>query len=224
MNGSGFVSKYANGFNNVGYKARTTGTDLFRDCIVFLGLFYRSHIEEFSKERSDEFNRIKDKYDDATINFFKEFVLDLTQMLSVSPCDYLGELFQKIGANNRNLGQFYTPSHISTLMSEMTIGDVDFETIEKPYTISDPCCGSGSLLIGAVNTLKRKGVNYAYDTMMYATDIDKIACYMCYLQLNALGAAAVITHGNSLLNEVLDVMPTFGASGQSYLRSLAVTN
>lgn len=208
MDSKSFVREYARLFENKSYKAGTTGRDLFRDAITYWGSFYRIKIESDVKDLINEHNYIKQKYEKDILSFFDDFVLDLVKALSDDPKDYLGELFQAIGANNKRLGQFYTPSHIAHLMSDITIGDTDFSNLEEPKTFYDPTCGSGSLLIGNIKTLKSKDVNYAKDVIMYANDIDRTACCMCYLQLNLLGAAAVVTQGNSLLNEVQDTMPT----------------
>lgn len=215
-----FVSTYTKEFENMSYKARTDSRTLFRDAVTYLASFYRLQIEGHKQEVAEEYNQMLSKYSEDVIHFFKLFVLDLTKMLSVYPKDYLGELFQKIGANSSHLGQFYTPSHVSSLMAEVTLGDADFTDKDKPFTICDPCCGSGSMLIGAIIVLEKKGVNYASDTMLYATDIDRTAAYMCYLQLNLLGAAAVVTCGDSLMGDVRDTMGTFAAYYQSYVRRL----
>ena len=82
-------------------------------------------------------------------------------------------------------------------------------SLEKPITISDPCCGAGCLLIACANEAKRVGINYQEKMVFYAQDIDRIAALMCYIQLSLLGCKAYIKIGNSLTdplteNESLD--------------------
>lgn len=214
-----FVRDCIRKFDTVGYKNGVGGHEFFRDCITYLGSFYRICTEGKTEELEAEYNGVKNRYKEEVEIFFRKFAVDLAHMLEEHPKDYLGEIYQGIGANNKNLGQFYTPSHISEFIGQILNAPSKFddEAPEKgPFY--DPCCGSGSLLIGNIKALKAKGVNYAQDTMAYATDIDRVACYMCYLQLSLLGAAAIITQGNSLLGEVRDTMPTLAALVQEYYR------
>jgi type I restriction enzyme M protein len=54
-------------------------------------------------------------------------------------------------ASGKSKGQFYTPSEVSRIMARLIgIGEIK-ETADKRWTLYDPACGSGSLLIRAAD-------------------------------------------------------------------------
>ena len=55
--------------------------------------------------------------------------------------DYLGDLFCG-GISFGQRGEFFTPESLTTLMAELTIDE-----LARGETVSDPCCGSGRLLL-----------------------------------------------------------------------------
>lgn len=118
--------------------------------------------------------------------------------------DWAGELYMNSETNNKNLGQFFTPYHISQLMAKVTI---DGEEIKRRIandpdtviTINEPTCGAGGIIVAAIETLNRCGINYAYNTFVDCTDIDSNCVYMTYLTLSLLGVPAVVRHGDSLM-------------------------
>lgn len=62
--------------------------------------------------------------------------------------DVLGPLYMELASRGRSaLGQFFTPSHISSMMAEITIGDVPPDDNGSLYRVCDPACGSGVTLL-----------------------------------------------------------------------------
>lgn len=64
--------------------------------------------------------------------------------------DFLGKLYHRIGLEQEQKGQFFTPYHICEFMSEINYaGDemLDAKTGKKYITVSDPACGAGAMLI-----------------------------------------------------------------------------
>jgi methylase of polypeptide subunit release factors len=79
--------------------------------------------------------------------------------------------------------------------SEQTIG-------AKGYVeLSEPCCGSGAMILGFAKAMLEKGYNYCAQLVVTATDVDLNCVYMAYLQLSLYGIPAIAIHGNSLTNE-----------------------
>ena len=83
----------------------------------------------------------------------------LHEKMQEAPSDYLGELFHILELHNKYRGQFFTPIHIAEFMGACSYsGKEEIETIikEKGYfSISDPCCGAGVMLIGFYKNLMK---------------------------------------------------------------------
>lgn len=116
--------------------------------------------------------------------------------------DYLGRVYEKLNLTNAKTGQFLTPYHVSKLMAEINLHSLDTMPPNGIKTIGDPTCGTGGMLIAAVNVLKEKHQDLG-DFMIYAQDIDWTMAMSCYVQLSLHGAAGMVVVGNSLdLNTV----------------------
>lgn len=117
--------------------------------------------------------------------------------------DYLGEIFMRTNMANGKKGQVFTPYHISEMMARMTFGekDIDEAKDDKILTISDPCCGSGVMSLGALDVLKSYGINYTRNCFIECSDIDIRCVHMAYLQLSLAGVPAIIKHQNTLTLE-----------------------
>lgn len=118
--------------------------------------------------------------------------------------DWAGELYMNSETNNKNLGQFFTPYHVSQLMSRVTIDtDAIKQRITKDpdtvITINEPTCGAGGIIVAAIETLHNAGINYAWNVFVDCTDIDSNCVYMTYLTLSLLGVPAVVRLGDSLM-------------------------
>lgn len=122
--------------------------------------------------------------------------------------DYLGELFMKCNQGNSNVGQFFTPYHVSKLMAKLSITDSTLAQNEI-LTINDCCSGSGGLLLAALDVLKNDyGVNYAMNCFIDAGDIDIRCVHMTYLQLSLAGVPAIVKHQDSLSRQLWSVWKT----------------
>lgn len=199
------------------YRYKYDIRDLFFDFVHYeVGLI---EAQMGNKTYYDAYKRLDNKYPDDVKALFQTTVTGLINALTEHPKDYLGEILSHFGTQKKALGQCFTPSHISELMA----GFEDHrEAIkgcsDKPYTVHDPCCGSGSLLLGMLYTWKKQGINYAKDTMLVAQDIDSNVAEICYLQLSLCGAAAIVNIGNSLLCEIREQYVTLAAKVQYALR------
>jgi hypothetical protein len=98
--------------------------------------------------------------------------------------DVLGEIHMNCITFGEH-GQFFTPEPISRMMAEITLGDA----INAP-TVSDPACGSGTLLIEAGKKNPR--------AVLYGVDIDERCAKMCALNMLFFGFDAFIRCGDTL--------------------------
>ena len=74
--------------------------------------------------------------------------------------DILGPFYEKHQLGNSKMGQFFTPTHISDLMAEITVEDENKlkQNIKKHgfITMSEPTCGAGRYDIITCKNIKKK--------------------------------------------------------------------
>jgi len=128
-----------------------------------------------------------------------EYLFEAAAMAMDEPYDILGTVFHKLDLHNKWKGQFFTPSQISRLMAEIAGGDL---LPKKGFiTVSDPACGSGSLLLGTVCQQKQRNLDYQHHALFVAQDIDIRCVWMCYIQMYLFRIPAIVIHGDSLAVE-----------------------
>lgn len=118
----------------------------------------------------------------------------LTKALEENMQDVLGLVYMKSGMGSAAAGQFFTPPHVQELLADLMIqrrGD-------GRYSIYEPSCGSGGMIIAAASTLKKQDESFQNRLYVVAQDIDLKGVYMTYIQLSLLGIKAVCIQGNSL--------------------------
>lgn len=108
------------------------------------------------------------------------------------------ELFQSKGKASQ-LGQFFTPTHLCSLMAEIVTDDGDDG--ERVY---DCACGSGRTLIAhRVNDVKR---GKYYSAWYVGEDIDLVSVKMCALNLMWYGCRGEVYHADTLRMEYFGTM------------------
>lgn len=111
--------------------------------------------------------------------------------------DLLGTTYMEISSQykQKGMGQFFTPDSISTMMAEMIIGDIDPE--KEGQKIGDPSCGSGIMILKAA----RKFGENRHLQKFVGTDLDRICCKMCAVNMGLNTIPGVVYHANSLTLE-----------------------
>ena len=120
--------------------------------------------------------------------------------------DWAGELYMDSGTSNGNMGQFFTPYHVSKLMAECIFDKekLKAEISEDPdrvITIAEPTCGAGGLIVASIDALNEAGVNYSWNAFVDCGDIDQRCVHMTYVTLSLLGVPAVVRLGDALMME-----------------------
>lgn len=163
------------------------------------------------KKRENRYQEIVKKYNTEEINlmveaFAKMYTL-LSGMVNDGFDDYLGKLYMGSGTSNDKAGQFFTPYNLSQACARLT---VDEERLKKDeiYTIHEPTCGSGGMILAVVEEMHRNDFNYCNNLFVECGDIDSRCVHMTYLQLGLTGVPAVICHRNGLTLETCDVWHT----------------
>lgn len=169
------------------------------------------------RERSERYAQIMKSYSERDRSLIHTILGKIFALLSSVVKDngrfhdYLGELYMCCNQGNYRTGQFFTPYDVSKFMAKLSIGSeiIEIAKQDKVISISDPCCGSGGMLLAAIDVIRNDyGVNYTRSCLFEGCDIDIRCVYMCYLQLSLTGASAVIKHQNTLTDEQWSIWRT----------------
>lgn len=154
--------------------------------------FYRN--KEFEKSYLDIVNRYK-----------KEQAEKFSQMLALVVAlddeyqDFLGKVFSLNCFGNARKGQFFTPYHVSKMMAKINCIELKEKINQNNFiTLSEPCCGSGGMIIAFAEAMREEGHNYQNQLFVEAIDIDETCFKMAYIQLSLLGIPARVMLGDSL--------------------------
>ena len=112
--------------------------------------------------------------------------------------DFLGELYMLCELGNDASGQFFTPYDVCRCMVEISGGSNPAAENAGFFSVSDPACGAGALLIAFANLCRRKNICYHDKVLFVAQDIDLTVGLMCYIQLSFLGCAGYVVIGNTI--------------------------
>ena len=172
--------------------------DVFRDFLILSTCalaqpFYRSdEIEQLYLETVN-------KYTKKQAEEFSQLLAFLINALTEKHQDFLGQVYMQLNLGNSAKGQFFTPYHVSQLMSEINFTEVEEKLKEQEFiTLSDPCCGSAGMIIAFAETMENKGYNYQNQLFIEVIDIDKLCFMMAYIQLSLYGIPAKVMLGDSL--------------------------
>ena len=95
------------------------------------------------------------------------------------------------------------------MMAKMIVGPHDKVIEEKGFiTASEPCVGSGAMVIAMAESMREQGTNYQEHLHVTAVDLDIRCVHMAYIQFTLLHIPAVIVHGNTLTLEEFGHWPT----------------
>lgn len=190
---------------------------LFEDFAEIAALTIHQHPYQFGLlERDEDYERIEAAYMAAIKKFKPDEMDDLTKLFAISLTalmehqeDFLGQMFMELGVANKHRGQFFTPNTISRFMAEVQMADLA-SIIERQgyFTLSEPACGSGVMVIEAANAVRKHGFDPGQVMLFQATDIGRTCFNMAYLQCSALGLAGEVVHGDTIAFEQYEVRET----------------
>lgn len=149
----------------------------------------------------------------------KETMSDLARMLGAvgvamqrEPVDFIGPVFSEL-SSAAEMGQFFTPHHLSYLMAKVIVGDAKAMLGDRPYiTLSEPACGVGGMMLATNLVLREAGLDVARQAHWHMVDIDYRAMCGAYLQAAFSDASAIVVRGNTLSLETWITSPTPAAA------------
>ena len=162
--------------------------------------------KRFYKEREERYIEIVKQYTRDEQNKFAELFSYLVLSLDEkTEQDFLGAMFTMLGLSNKAKGQFFTPYDVAVLLANIQFAGGKNEITDKQtFSVSDQCCGSGTLLIAFANEAYRKNINHQSRITFVAQDIDNIAGLMCYIQMSLLGCKLILKIGDTLADPITD--------------------
>ncbi|MCI9245659.1 MAG: N-6 DNA methylase [Clostridia bacterium] len=163
---------------------------------------YLHIINSYSKEEQKLFPKM-----------FCELIMEFERQYKLNgPTDILGPIYEMENLKNAQLGQFFTPSHISNCISKITINEIENieQQIEKNgfITLCEPTCGAGGLVLSFASTLQQNNINYQNSLLVEATDISDFCAYMTYIQFSLYGIPATVYCGDCLTKKMRFKMET----------------
>lgn len=160
-------------------RSRHTYT-IFKDFLTLstcsiANVFYKSNeleqryleiIKQYTKEQAEDFSKL---------------LAFLVEALEEEYQDFLGKVFMQMSFGSSANGQFFTPYHVSKLMSEKNFAETKNILKDNNFiTLSEPCCGSGGIIIAFAETMRKHNYNYQHQLFVEAIDIDETCFMMAY--------------------------------------------
>lgn len=182
--------------------------EVFRDFIHVAAISLENSVKQ-CPELEQTYFKVIARYERADLELFAKLLAICVNALDQQATDFLGAVFMSLELGEGAWGQFFTPFHVSQLMSDITIGDCSTIIEQNGYVrVLEPTCGAGGMIIACANTLLNQGYNPQTQMIAVCTDIDEVAARMCYVQLALLGIPAIVNIGNSLTQTVRQTLHT----------------
>lgn len=117
---------------------------------------------------------------------------ELVAAMDTTDADIIGDLY--VGAiSYGEAGQYFTPDTITKLMALMTIAPEARPENGKPLLVSDPCCGTGRMLLEAANLNPH--------VELVGQDVDPRCARMSAINLGLRGRYGWVVCGNTLTGD-----------------------
>ena len=120
---------------------------------------------------------------------FTEWIQMLNNELENHPyIDFIGRLYEdnvQSKGKAKDFQQYYTPTNVTTVVNDLIV------TRESKGFASDPCCGSGRMLLAA--HVKSQG-----KLICVGQDLDETSCKMAVLNFLSHGVRGSVLHMNTL--------------------------
>ena len=188
--------------------------DVFRDFVIMSMCAINNSVPmNRSKKLELKYIEIAKKYKPETIKAMAKALAELKDeydaILNGNTLwhDVLGEIYMQSDTSNNKTGQFFTPFSVSQACARTIVTRESYEewTQGDPdgvATLMEPTCGSGGMILAVAERMNELGVNYSWNMLVNANDIDERCVAMTYIQCAFLGIPAIITHGNGLTLEM----------------------
>ena len=183
--------------------------EVWKDMVWMIAIAISNRVDNrYFDQRENIYLEIEKKYSKKEMDTFAALygllfrsIIERTERGSWG--DFLGELFMNLDLGNELGGQFFTPYHVCHMMSRVTI-EADLPKMKKEiedngwFSCYDGAVGAGAMLIAAAEVCAEQKINYPFEVMFAAQEIDSTTALMCYIQLSLLGCAGYVVIGDTL--------------------------
>lgn len=206
------VYRFKNIYNHIKAAAYTrTTAQVFYDFIEMFAMEIAIGVGIEAEKRIETFKRTASKYKEEELKHYQGFktkvMNEFIKNEEIIFQDVLGVLFHEMELQNHYEGQFFTSYEISLCMAEISLNKKTFEE-EDIIELGEPAAGAGGMAIAACQIASELNVNYSAKLVCTLQDIDLMCVYMSYIQLNLIGASAVIHHMDTLAMKRFDTFYT----------------
>ena len=182
--------------------------DIFRD-FIYLSSYALQNRVIFNQSIEDKYLSIIGEYKKSDALKFSKLLSIFINGLEKDTFDFLGSIYMEIEANNKNIGQFFTPGSLCELMSFLTY---DIEKVRKEkITLHEPALGSGAMVIAFIKRLKDNNISLS-NLELNAIEKDSLVARMAYIQFFFLGIKSEIIIGDTLTAEFSETLHTLDFS------------
>lgn len=184
--------------------------EVFNDFCEIAAITLRQVFER-NQANEERYLKLIRRYEPEEQKQFARLLALTAQALTEKPRDFLGECFHELELHNRYKGQFFTPFDVSRMMAKISLAGFEEQIRKHGYVeLNEPTCGSGGMVIAAVEEVKAAGFNPVHVFFAVAQDIDRKCCNMTYIQLSLLAVPAAVIWGDTLILECREQWLTAG--------------
>ncbi|MEO0447038.1 MAG: N-6 DNA methylase [Verrucomicrobiota bacterium] len=159
-------------------------------------------------QRKEEYLSVAGHYEKEELTKMAKAMAMLVNEMEAHPFrDVLGPYCTEITAKSTVAarGEFHTPQEVAEVMARLSLNPDEVIEKGKPITVSDPCCGSGGLVLSLAKLFAPKAEGEpSHVDLIRATlvDVNPIAADMAFINTTLWGIPAEIILGNSLQLEL----------------------
>lgn len=189
-----------------------TTAQVFYDFVEMFAMEIAIGVGIEAEKRIETFKRTASKYKEEELKHYQGFKTEIMNEFiknngeEIIFQDVLGVLFHELELQNHYKGQFFTPYALSLCMAKISLNKETFE--EDIIEFGEPAAGAGGMAIAACQIASESNINYSAKMIWRLQDLDLMCVYMSYIQLNLIGAAAVVHHMDTLAMERFDTFYT----------------
>lgn len=123
---------------------------------------------------------------------------ELFSQTTTTQADIIGTIYEQYGLTSDASGQHFTPPNVATALAKTQAPTTDLTTatLDDPFRIADPTCGSGRLLLAMARHLTTTAPETP--VLFAGQDIDSRCAQMTAINFALTGLPGYVTHGDSL--------------------------
>lgn len=212
------VYRFKNIYDHIKAAAYTqTTAQVFYDFVEMFAMEIAIGVGIEAEKRIETFKRTASKYKEEELKHYQGFKSEIMNEFiknngeEIIFQDVLGVLFHELELQNHYKGQFFTPYNVSLTMSKLSLGINGYlNNLENEdfIELGEPAAGAGGMAIASCQIASESNINYSAKMIWRLQDLDLMCVYMSYIQLNLIGAAAVVHHMDTLAMERFDTFYT----------------